>query len=63
MGGLTMPQLALSAVLGGGGGTDILKPSGATASGNLVVSPEECKRAAEALLGEPPPREPNCPQS
>jgi LCP family protein required for cell wall assembly len=63
MGGLTMPQLALSAVLGGGGGTDILKPSGSTAAGNLVVSPGECERAAETLLGEKPPRQPNCPQS
>ena len=63
MGGLTMPQLALSAVLGGGGGTDVLKPSGATAAGNLVVSPEECARAARDLIGGDPPRQPNCPQS
>ena len=50
MGVLTMPQLVLSAAIGGGG-TDVLKPSGTTAAGNLVVSPEECERAAEELLG------------
>jgi LCP family protein required for cell wall assembly len=63
MGGLTMPQLVLPLALGGSGGTDILKPSGATAAGNLVVSPEECERAAEQLLGHKPPNKPNCPQS
>ena len=31
-------------------------------AGNLVISPEECKSAAKKLLGEDPPREPNCPQ-
>jgi LCP family protein required for cell wall assembly len=63
MGGLTMPQLVVPLALGGGGDTDILKPSGATAAGNLVVSPEECERAAEQLLGHKPPHKPNCPQS
>ena len=61
MGALTMPQLVISAAIGGGG-TDVLKPSGTTGAGNLVVSPQECERAAETLLGEEPPREPNCPQ-
>jgi LCP family protein required for cell wall assembly len=61
MGALTMPQLVLSAAIGGGG-TDVLQPSGTTGAGNLVVSPEECERAAEKLLGEKPPRRPNCPQ-
>src|SRR5215211_282960 len=62
MGALTMPQLVISAAIGGGG-TDLLKPSGSTAAGNLVVSAEECERAAKQLLGEKPPRQPNCPQS
>jgi hypothetical protein len=62
MGMLTMPQLVISAAIGGGG-TDVLEPSSTTAAGNLVISPEECERAAEKLLGEPPPRQPNCPQS
>jgi hypothetical protein len=63
MGALTMPQLAISAATGGGGGADVLKPSSTTGAGNLVVSPEECVRAAEKLLGHKPPRSPNCPQS
>jgi LCP family protein required for cell wall assembly len=61
MGALTMPQLVISAAIGGGG-TDVLEPSGTTGAGNLVVSPQECERAAEKLLGGEPPREPNCPQ-
>jgi LCP family protein required for cell wall assembly len=63
MGMLTMPQLVISAATGGGGGTDVLKPSSTTAAGNLVVSPEECARAAEDLIGGEPPHKPNCPQS
>jgi LCP family protein required for cell wall assembly len=62
MGALTMPQLVLSAAIGSGE-TDVLVPSGTTAAGNLVVSPDECERAAEQLLGDKPPRQPNCPQS
>ena len=61
MGALTMPQLVISAAIGGGG-TDVLEPSSETAANNLVVSPEECLRAATQLLGEEPPRTPNCPQ-
>jgi hypothetical protein len=63
MGALTMPQLAISAATGGGGDSDVLKPSGQTAAGNLVISQDECEHAAEKLLGEKPPRKPNCPQS
>jgi LCP family protein required for cell wall assembly len=62
MGFFTMPQMVISAAIGGGG-TDVLKPSGQTAAGNLVISPEECERAAEKLLGEKPPHKPDCPQS
>ena len=61
MGAFTMPQLVLAAAIGGGG-TDVLEPSGTSAAGNLIVSPEECERAARTLLGSDPPREPNCPQ-
>jgi LCP family protein required for cell wall assembly len=62
MGFFTMPQMVISAAIGGGG-TDVLKPSGTTGAGNLVISPEECERAAEKLLGEKPPHTPDCPQS
>ena len=61
MGGLTMPQLIISAGIGGGQ-SDVLEPAGTTAAGNLVISPEECASAARKLLGKDPPRDPNCPQ-
>jgi len=62
MGMLTMPQLVISAGIGGGG-TDVLTPSSTSGAGNLIVSEQECERAAEELLGEKPPKKPNCPQS
>ena len=61
MGALTMPQLVISAAIGGGGGTDVLKPSGDHRRRQPVVSPEECERAAEELLGEKPPRQARLP--
>jgi hypothetical protein len=62
MGAVTMPQVAIAAATGGGD-SEVLEPSGTTGAGNLVISPEECAREAEKLLGEKPPRRPNCPQS
>ena len=62
MGALTMPQLAFAAAIGGDDGSRVLKPSGTTPAGNLVVSPEECEKAAKQFLGGDPPRQPNCPQ-
>lgn len=62
MGMLTMPQLVISAGIGGGG-TDVLTPSSTSGAGNLIVSEQECERAAQELLGEKPPEKPNCPQS
>jgi LCP family protein required for cell wall assembly len=62
MGALTMPQLAFAAAIGGDDGSKVLKPSGTTPAGNLVVSPEECEKAAKQFLGGDPPRDPNCPQ-
>ncbi|MGI9020807.1 MAG: LCP family protein [Solirubrobacterales bacterium] len=61
MGALAMPQLVFAAAIGGGESA-VLEPAATTAAGNLVVSPEECEKAARRLLGEDPPREPNCPQ-
>ena len=52
MGVLTMPQLVFSAAIGGGGDTDVLKPSGTTAAGNLVISPRGMRAgSAEASTG------------
>jgi len=60
MGALTMPQLVFAAVIGFSNDSDILKPSGETAAGNLVIPPEECERAAKKFLGLDPPRQPAC---
>ncbi len=61
MGMLTMPQLVISTAIGSGD-TDVLTPSSTTGAGNLVVSPQECERAARELLDGKPPEQPNCPQ-
>ena len=63
MGALTFPQLVFSAAIGGNDGTIVLKPSSVTAAGNLVISPEECEKAARQFMGGDPPQEPNCPQA
>ncbi len=63
MGALTMPQLVFAAAIGGNDGSAVLRPATTTAAGNLVISPDECLRAAEEFLGGDPPRDPNCPQS
>jgi LCP family protein required for cell wall assembly len=61
MGAWTMPQLAFSAAIGGGGGqTDFLKPASQTAAGNLFVAKDECVRAVKKFLGGDPPHDPEC---
>ncbi|MFI5025167.1 MAG: LCP family protein [Solirubrobacterales bacterium] len=62
MGALTLPQLVFAAGIGGNDSSTFLKPSATTEAGNLVVSPEDCEKAAKQLMGGPPPRKPNCPQ-
>jgi LCP family protein required for cell wall assembly len=60
MGAFTMPQLVFAAAIGGGGGTDFVKPTSATAAGNEVVPQEECLRAVKEFLGGDPPHDPEC---
>ena len=61
MGAWTMPQLAFASAIGGGGGqTDFLKPTSTTAFGNLVVPKDECIRAVKTFLGSDPPHDPEC---
>jgi hypothetical protein len=60
MGGLTLPQLAMAAAIGGDSGTQILKPSGAGADGALIVDQAQCEKAVEKFLGEAGPRQPAC---
>ena len=60
MGAFTLPQLVLSSAIGGSSDTKILKPSGASASGALIVEKRQCVKAVEEFLGEEGPREPQC---
>lgn len=60
MGGFTLPQLALAAIFGGSAPTNVLKPTGATAAGNLIVPQSVCEKAVRQLLGGSPPRKPAC---
>jgi LCP family protein required for cell wall assembly len=60
MGAWTMPQLMFAAVIGGGGGTDVLKPSSTTGAGNLIIPQSECERAVKQFLGKSPPHSPAC---
>src|SRR4029078_10369314 len=50
MGGLMLPQLAISAAIGGDSGTKILIPSGATPAGNLIIPEKQCRNAVRHLL-------------
>jgi LCP family protein required for cell wall assembly len=60
MGAWTMPQLMFAAVIGGGSGTDVLKPASTTAAGNLIIPQQECQRAVKQFLGSNPPHAPAC---
>ena len=60
MGGFMLPQLAISAAIGGDAGTKILIPSGATPAGNLIVPEKQCRNAVRHLLGEAGPEPPKC---
>ena len=59
MGGFTLPQVAIAAFFGGGGETNVLKPSGASGSA-LVATQEECEKAVRKLTGGAPDEEPGC---
>lgn len=60
MGGLTLPQVAIAAFFGGSSDTNVLKPSGPSSGGGLVVDQSECERAVEKLTGGPPDEAPTC---
>lgn len=60
MGAWTMPQLVFASMIGFSGGSDILKPTGTTAAGNLIIPPSECERAVKKFLGSDPPHKPAC---
>ncbi len=50
----------MAAAIGGDGGTKILKPSGASGDGSLIVDQRQCEKAVEEFLGEAGPNEPAC---
>ena len=60
MGAWTMPQLVFGALIGFSKGSDVLKPTGTTAAGNLISPKDECVRAVKKFLGGSPPHEPAC---
>ncbi len=60
MGGFVLPQVALSAAIGGDSGTKILNPSGADRRRSLIVPEKQCRNAVRHLLGEAGPRPPQC---
>jgi LCP family protein required for cell wall assembly len=60
MGGLTLPQLAIAAIFGGSGDTNVLEPSAPGPGGSLFISEGECNRAVETLTGGAPERDPAC---
>ena len=62
MGGLTLPQVAVAAIFGGSGETNVLGEEGATTGpgGSIFVGQGECRRAVEELTGGEPKEDPAC---
>jgi LCP family protein required for cell wall assembly len=62
MGGFTLPQVAIAAIFGGSGDTNVLGEENATSGpgGSISVGEGECRRAVEELTGGEPKEEPAC---
>lgn len=60
MGGLTLPQLALSIAIGGGAKDRLIEPAGPGPGGSLIVPVSECEQKVERFLGKDGPRSPIC---
>jgi LCP family protein required for cell wall assembly len=63
MGGFTLPQVAIAAILGGSGETNVLGSNGGSSpgpGGSLVYSDSTCEEAVKKLIGGDPPRDPAC---
>jgi LCP family protein required for cell wall assembly len=64
MGGFTLPQVAIAAILGGSGETNVLgENKGAISSGpggSLFIPQGACEDAVKQLLGGDPPHTPEC---
>jgi LCP family protein required for cell wall assembly len=66
MGGFTLPQVAIAAILGGNGNTNVLGGSGAKSEaqtgpgGSLAYPDSVCIAAVKQLVGGDPPHHPAC---
>jgi LCP family protein required for cell wall assembly len=64
MGGFTLPQVAIAAILGGSGETNVLGGNKAAISsgpgGSLQIPESECVDAVKKLTGSDPPHRPEC---
>jgi LCP family protein required for cell wall assembly len=64
MGGFTLPQVAIAAILGGNGATNVLGGNKAAVApgpgGSLEIPQGACEDAVKTLLGGDPPRRPAC---
>jgi LCP family protein required for cell wall assembly len=66
MGGFTLPQVAVAAILGGSGETNVLGGTGAKSSagdgpgGSLAYPDSVCLDAVKQLIGGDPPHDPAC---
>ncbi len=64
MGGFTLPQVAIAAILGGNGATNVLGSDkagvGVGPGGSLEIPQGACDEAVQKLLGGDPPRRPAC---
>ena len=66
MGGFTLPQVAMAAILGGSGETNVLGGTGAGSDafdgpgGSLAYPDSACEDAVKTLIGGDPPHDPKC---
>jgi LCP family protein required for cell wall assembly len=62
MGGFTLPQVAIAAILGGSGDANVLGKGTAVPGPDtsLLIRQSECRRAVEELTGGEPDRDPAC---
>jgi hypothetical protein len=64
MGGFTLPQVAIAAIVGGSGETNVLGGNNAAISsgpgGSLQIPESECVDAVKRLTGDDPPHDAEC---
>jgi LCP family protein required for cell wall assembly len=63
MGGFTLPQVAIAAILGGSGSTNVLGANNQASSGpegSIFIPQGACEEAVKKLIGGDPPHRPEC---